>query len=65
MASSRTILMSISTVTFFAALAMIPLVNVMVIVFIAPILITLSRGLLGEQVGLFRWFAVLLVLLEC
>ena len=55
----RTILMSISTVTFFAALGMIPLVNVMVIVFIAPILITaLSGPLLGEQVGPFRWFAV-------
>lgn len=57
----RTILMSISTVTFFAALALIPLVNVMVIVFIAPILITaLSGPFLGEQVGLFRWFAVAL-----
>ncbi len=57
----RTILMSISTVTFFAALAMIPLVNVMVIVFIAPILITaLSGPLLGEQVGPFRWFAVVI-----
>ena len=57
----RTILMSISTVTFFAALALIPLVNVMVIVFIAPILITaLSGPLLGEQVGTFRWFAVAL-----
>lgn len=57
----RTILMSISTVTFFAALALIPLVNVMVIVFIAPILITaLSGPLLGEQVGPFRWFAVVI-----
>jgi len=57
----RTILMSVSTVTFFAALALIPLVNVMVIVFIAPILITaLSGPLLGEQVGIFRWFAVAL-----
>jgi len=57
----RTMLMSISTVTFFAALALIPLVNVMVIVFIAPILITaLSGPLLGEQVGIFRWFAVAL-----
>ena len=38
---------------------MIPLVNVMVIVFIAPILITaLTYPLLGEQVGPFRWFAV-------
>ena len=57
----RTILMSIPTVTFFAALALIPLVNMMVIVFIAPILITaLSGPLLGEQVGIFRWFAVAL-----
>ena len=57
----RTMLMSISTVTFFAALALIPLVNVMVIVFIAPILITaLSGPLLGEQVGPFRWFAVVI-----
>ena len=57
----RTVLMSVSTVTFFAALAMIPLVNVIVIVFIAPLLITsLSGPLLGEQVGLYRWLAVVL-----
>jgi len=57
----RTILMSVSTVTFFAALAIIPLVNVIVIVFIAPLLITsLSGPFLGEQVGLFRWLAVAL-----
>ena len=56
----RTCLMSLSSYTFFAALALLPLVNIMVIVFIAPIIITaLSGPLLKEEVGVWRWSAVL------
>ena len=56
----RTCLMSVSSYTFIAALALLPLVNIMVIVFIAPIIITaLSGPLLKEKVGIWRWSAVL------
>ena len=55
----RTILMTISTTTFFVALNLIPLVNCMVIVFISPIVMTaLSGPFLGEVVGKWRWSAV-------
>lgn len=57
----RSLLMMISSFTFFAALALLPLVNVFVIVFVAPIVIAaLSGPLLGERVGLWRWSAVLI-----
>ena len=57
----RTILMMISSFTFFAALALLPLVNVFVIVFVAPIVVAaLSGPLLGEKVGVWRWTAVLI-----
>jgi drug/metabolite transporter (DMT)-like permease len=57
---ARTILMVLSTFTFFTALKLLPLVNVMVIVFIAPIIIAaLSGPLLGEKVGPWRWSAVM------
>ena len=57
----RTCLMSLSSYTFFAALSLLPLVNIMVIVFIAPIIITaLSGPLLKEDVGIWRWSAVLI-----
>jgi len=57
----RTCLMSLSSYTFFAALALLPLVNIMVIVFIAPIMITaLSGPVLKEEVGIWRWSAVLM-----
>jgi len=60
----RTLLMTISTTTFFVALGMIPLVNVIVIVFIAPILMTaLSGPILGEHVGPWRWLAVIIGLI--
>ena len=55
----RTVLMTISTITFFVALGLIPLVNCMVIVFISPIVMTaLSGPFLGEVVGKWRWSAV-------
>ena len=57
----RTVLMMISSFTFFAALALLPLVNIFVIVFVAPIVVVaLSGPLLGEKVGLWRWSAVLI-----
>jgi len=57
----RTVLMTISSITFFVALSLIPLVNCMVIVFVAPILVTaLSGPFLGEVVGKWRWSAVLI-----
>ena len=57
----RTVLMTISTITFFVALSLIPLVNCMVIVFISPIIMTaLSGPFLGEVVGKWRWSAVLI-----
>ena len=57
----RTVLMTISSITFFVALSLIPLVNCMVIVFVAPIIMTaLSGPFLGEVVGKWRWSAVLI-----
>ena len=57
----RTVLMTISSITFFVALSLIPLVNCMVIVFISPIIMTaLSGPFLGEFVGKWRWSAVLI-----
>ena len=57
----RTVLMTISSITFFVALSLIPLVNCMVIVFISPIIMTaLSGPFLGEVVGIWRWSAVLI-----
>ena len=57
----RTVLMTISSITFFVALSLIPLVNCMVIVFISPIIMTaLSGPFLGEVVGKWRWSAVLI-----
>ena len=53
--------MTISSITFFVALSLIPLVNCMVIVFVAPIIMTaLSGPFLGEVVGKWRWSAVLI-----
>jgi drug/metabolite transporter (DMT)-like permease len=55
----RTTLMTISTISFFLALNLIPLVNCLVIIFISPIVMTaLSGPFLGEVVGKWRWTAV-------
>jgi drug/metabolite transporter (DMT)-like permease len=55
----RTTLMTISTISFFLALNLNPLVNCLVIIFISPIVMTaLSGPFLGEVVGKWRWTAV-------
>jgi len=57
----RTLLMAASMYAFFFALPRIPLATVLPIAFAAPIVVTaLSRPLLGEAVGPWRWAAVLI-----
>ncbi|MBL6932688.1 MAG: DMT family transporter [Rhodospirillales bacterium] len=49
----------ISTILFFAAIAVMPIADALAIVFISPLLVTaLSPVLLGEKVGVRRWVAV-------
>ena len=49
-----------STVFFFAAIALMPLADALALVFVSPLVVTaLSPWLLGEQVGIRRWSAVL------
>jgi drug/metabolite transporter (DMT)-like permease len=56
----RSFLMAGSMFAFFHALRFIPLADVVIIAFAAPIIVTsLSRPLLGETVGVWRWTAVI------
>jgi len=56
----RSFLMAGSMFAFFHALRHIPLADVIVIAFAAPLIITsLSRPILGEPVGPWRWTAVI------
>lgn len=56
----RSLLMTGSTFAFFYALKYLPLADVIVIAFAAPLIVTaLSRPFLGEPVGPWRWGAVL------
>lgn len=56
----RSILMAGSMFAFFHALRFIPLADLVIIAFAAPIIVTsLSRPFLGETVGVWRWTAVL------
>lgn len=56
----RSLLMTGSMFTFFYALKHIPLAEVIVIAFAAPLIVTaLSRPFLGEHVGAWRWAAVI------
>lgn len=56
----RSVLMAGSMFAFFHALRFIPLADVVIIAFAAPIIVTsLSRPLLGETVGVWRWTAVI------
>ena len=49
-----------STILFFAAISVMPLADALALVFISPLVVTaLSPWLLGEQVGVRRWSAVL------
>ena len=57
----RSILLVSSTLTFWLALMFLPLADCVVILFIAPLLVTvLAAPVLGESVGRHRWTAVLL-----
>lgn len=56
----RSMLMAGSMFAFFHALRFIPLADVVIIAFAAPIIVTsLSQPLLGETVGAWRWSAVI------
>jgi S-adenosylmethionine uptake transporter len=57
----RGALVVIANMCYFAALATMPIASAAALFFVAPLLITmLSIPLLGEQVGIRRWIAVLL-----
>jgi drug/metabolite transporter (DMT)-like permease len=57
----RSILLVSSTLTFWLALMFLPLADCVVILFVAPLLVTiLAAPLLGERVGRHRWTAVIL-----
>ena len=57
----RSILLVSSTLTFWLALMFLPLADCVVILFIAPLLVTvLAAPILGESVGRHRWTAVIL-----
>jgi drug/metabolite transporter (DMT)-like permease len=57
----RSLLMAGSMFAFFHALRRIPLADVMTLAFAAPLVVTaLSRPLLGEHVGPWRWAAVII-----
>lgn len=56
----RSLLMTGSMFTFFYAIKYLPLADVIVIAFAAPLIVTaLSRPFLGEHVGPWRWAAVI------
>tara|TARA_Y100000768_G_scaffold149231_1_gene111430 strand:+ start:309 stop:1256 length:948 start_codon:yes stop_codon:yes gene_type:complete len=56
----RAFLSIIAMFGFFYGISLMPLVNAVTIVYIAPIIVTaLSSSLLGEKVGLPRWIAVI------
>ena len=56
----RSLIMAGSMFAFFYALPRMPLADVLVLAFAAPLIVTaLSWPLLGERVGLWRWVAVL------
>ena len=58
---TRGFLLVIANVSFFLALAAMPLADAVAIFFVAPLFITiLAAVLLGEQVGPNRWFAIAL-----
>ena len=55
----RAVMMTLATFSFFYALHLMPLANVVIIAFAAPVIVTAFSGpLLGERVGIWRWSAV-------
>ena len=57
----RSLLMVGSLCSAFLAFSMLPMVEVYVLIFMAPLIISvLAIYFLGEQVHMFRWFAILL-----
>lgn len=57
--AARTLMLVTANVTFFLAIAAMPLALVSALFFVAPLLITvLSIPVLGERVGVHRWVAV-------
>ena len=58
---ARGLLIAIANMTFYLALSVMPLAEVVAIFFISPVIITaLSVFLLGEKVGWHRWLAVII-----
>jgi len=58
--AARSVLLLLSTAIYFVAIAYVPLTTAAAINFVAPLLVTaLSVPLLGEQVGIRRWTAIL------
>lgn len=56
---ARSLLLLISTACYFYALTALPLTTAVTIGFTVPLIVTaLSRPLLGERVGIYRWSAV-------
>jgi len=56
----RSAFLLMSTILFFAAIALIPLADAIALVFVSPLIVTaFSPLVLGEQVGLRRWSAVI------
>ena len=56
----RSAFLLLSTIFFFAAIALIPLADAIALIFVSPLIVTaLSPLVLGEQVGLRRWSAVI------
>ena len=60
----RGLLIVLANLTFFAGLASLPLAEASAVVFVSPVLITIfSFYFLGEQIGVWRWSAVIVGLI--
>ena len=60
----RGLLIVLANLTFFAGLASLPLAEASAVVFVSPVLITIfSHYFLGEQIGVWRWSAVVIGLI--
>ena len=60
----RGLLIVLANLTFFGGLASLPLAEASAVIFVSPVLITiLSHYFLGEQIGVWRWSAVVIGLI--